>query len=225
GETHRRRVGHQIGHLPVKRAIDDYAQGTLAWVVFGNEKHGAPEIWIEHVGMSNQQRTSKTARERAVPQLTHVKLETPIRSRATRHRWWFCVAPGCLSKGCENFHIKFCCHQPEARLLASKVFYDCSGGNSRPSRPSGVGGGNFFRTRTAASFFLLFLGIMLLLDCALKQSPSVQRRTSNVEVSKPSTRLMAARIHTNGNGSRDRKRDHLFARRDLAGAHGAAKRS
>ena len=28
-------------------------------------------------------------------------------------------------------------------LTALKVFYDCSGGNSRPSRLSGVGGGNF----------------------------------------------------------------------------------
>jgi hypothetical protein len=28
-------------------------------------------------------------------------------------------------------------------VLASKVFHDCSGGNSRPSRLSGVGGGNF----------------------------------------------------------------------------------
>src|SRR5437870_12136591 len=85
-----------------------------------------------------------------------------------------------------------------------KVFYDCSGGNSRPSRPSGVGGGNFFRTRTAASFFLLLLVIMLLLDCALKGTPNAQRRTSNVEVSKPSTHLLASRIHTNRVDSRDR---------------------
>jgi hypothetical protein len=28
-------------------------------------------------------------------------------------------------------------------LRGLKVFYDCSGGNSRPSRLSGVGGGNF----------------------------------------------------------------------------------
>jgi hypothetical protein len=31
----------------------------------------------------------------------------------------------------------------ETSLTALKVFYDCSGGNSRPSRLSGVGGGNF----------------------------------------------------------------------------------
>src|SRR5262249_46143453 len=128
GETHRRRVGHQIGHLPVKRAIDDYAQGTLAWVVFGNEKHGAPEIWIEHVGMSNQQRTSKTARERSVPQLTHVKLETAMRSRATRSRCdfarcqrlsqrWLCYLFLLIHRsflrrraavaGCKNFYKNF----------------------------------------------------------------------------------------------------------------------
>jgi hypothetical protein len=31
----------------------------------------------------------------------------------------------------------------ETSLRGLKVFYDCSGGNSRPSRLSGVGGGNF----------------------------------------------------------------------------------
>jgi hypothetical protein len=29
-----------------------------------------------------------------------------------------------------------------------KVFHDCSGGNSRPSRPSGVGGGNFLMAKS-----------------------------------------------------------------------------
>ena len=33
---------------------------------------------------------------------------------------------------------EICCHRLEARLLA-----DCSGGNSRPLHPSGVGGGHF----------------------------------------------------------------------------------
>jgi hypothetical protein len=42
----------------------------------------------------------------------------------------------------------------ETSLTALKVFYDCSGGNSRPSRLSGVGGGNFLG-ETFAGFFLL----------------------------------------------------------------------
>ena len=33
---------------------------------------------------------------------------------------------------------EICCHRPEARLVD-----DCSGGNSRPLHPSGVGGGHF----------------------------------------------------------------------------------
>jgi hypothetical protein len=49
---------------------------------------------------------------------------------------------------------KSCCNRLEARLLASKVFHDCSGGNSRPSRLSGVGGGILLET-ISASFFLL----------------------------------------------------------------------
>jgi hypothetical protein len=35
----------------------------------------------------------------------------------------------------------------ETSLRALKVFYDCSGGNSRPSRLSGVGGGNFLEDK------------------------------------------------------------------------------
>ena len=42
-----------------------------------------------------------------------------------------------------------------------KVFHDCSGGNSRPSRPSGVGGGNFLVTKVW--FFLLALARALAL--------------------------------------------------------------
>jgi hypothetical protein len=34
-------------------------------------------------------------------------------------------------------------------LKGLKVFYDCSGGNSRPSRLSGVGGGNFLGGNSA----------------------------------------------------------------------------
>ena len=43
-----------------------------------------------------------------------------------------------------------------------KVFYDCSGGNSRPSRLSGVGGGNFLGGNVRR--FLLARDL-LLLDC------------------------------------------------------------
>ena len=50
----------------------------------------------------------------------------------------------------------------ETSLTALKVFYDCSGGNSRPSRLSGVGGGNFLGTNVCR--FLLARNL-LLLDC------------------------------------------------------------
>jgi hypothetical protein len=45
-------------------------------------------------------------------------------------------------------------------LKALKVFYDCSGGNSRPSRLSGVGGGNFLGTNVRR--FLLARDLLLL---------------------------------------------------------------
>ena len=50
----------------------------------------------------------------------------------------------------------------ETSLTGLKVFYDCSGGNSRPSRLSGVGGGNFLGTNVCR--FLLARDL-LLLDC------------------------------------------------------------
>jgi hypothetical protein len=53
---------HQIGHLSIERTIDNHPQGTFVRVMLGNEKHGATEIWIEHVGMCDQQRTGKGAR-------------------------------------------------------------------------------------------------------------------------------------------------------------------
>src|SRR3954464_577743 len=39
--------------------------------------------------------------------------------------------------------IKICCQRLEARFSSVEVFEECSGGNSRPLRPSGVGGGHF----------------------------------------------------------------------------------
>jgi hypothetical protein len=50
----------------------------------------------------------------------------------------------------------------ETSFRGLKVFYDCSGGNSRPSRLSGVGGGNFLAPSVRR--FLLARDL-LLLDC------------------------------------------------------------
>jgi len=50
----------------------------------------------------------------------------------------------------------------ETSFRGLKVFYDCSGGNSRPSRLSGVGGGNFLAPNVRR--FLLARDL-LLLDC------------------------------------------------------------
>ena len=47
-------------------------------------------------------------------------------------------------EGCENFHIKSCCHQPEARLVASRFSTIVLGGTAALHAQSGVGGGNFF---------------------------------------------------------------------------------
>src|SRR5207253_7332629 len=55
---------------------------------------------------------------------------------------------------------KILLRRPVSSITSSGVFEDCSGGNSRPSRPSGVGGGTF-------------LGII---------EENVQRPTSNIQM-------------------------------------------
>jgi hypothetical protein len=66
-------LGHQIRYLSVQRPIDDDAESALAWVMLGNEKHGAPEIRIEHTRMSDQQRTNKTSRGWLLFKIAHLK--------------------------------------------------------------------------------------------------------------------------------------------------------
>src|SRR5439155_4385419 len=88
-------------------------------------------------------------------------------------------------EGCENFHIKSCCHQPEARLVASRFSTIVLGGTAALHAQSGVGGGNFFCRRRSASFFLLVL--VLLLDLLPEQSNrltlNVQRLMSKLPIS------------------------------------------
>ena len=90
-------------------------------------------------------------------------------------------------EGCENFHIKSCCHQPEARLVASRFSTIVLGGTAALHAQSGVGGGNFFGRRKSASFFLLLLLLVLLLDLLPEQSNrltlNVQRLMSKLPIS------------------------------------------
>jgi hypothetical protein len=82
-EPRRWRIRHQFGHWPVKRAIDDHAQRTLVRLMLGNKKHRAPKVRVDHIWMSDQQRTGKIARRPFIAQLTHPKLETAPRACAT----------------------------------------------------------------------------------------------------------------------------------------------
>src|SRR5262249_40609144 len=67
-------------------------------------------------------------------------------------RTLICCA-ACNEKLRKNF-LKFLCRillpAGETSLRGLEVFYDCSGGNSRPSRLSGVGGGNFLGTERSS---------------------------------------------------------------------------
>ena len=195
GEARRWCVAHQIGHLPVERAVDDHAQGTLVWLMLRNKKHGAPEIRVQHIRVGNQQRTGETARERLVTKMTHAKLETAMRARATRARMGFCTAGGLRRPGVAIDFLEFIALAPAAvkagenfqiKFITVKVFHDCSGGNSRPSRPSGVGGGNFLQTK--ACFFLLVLALAharALARLQPEQTPNVQCRNQQSQAEFP----------------------------------------
>src|SRR5215208_7493519 len=52
----------------------------------------------------------------------------------------------------------------ETSLTALKVFYDCSGGNSRPSRLSGVGGGNFLGHKRSPFFLARDVRLLIALN-------------------------------------------------------------
>jgi len=56
----------------------------------------------------------------------------------------------CYVLSLENFSDKILLRSSESSFTRLEVFYDCSGGNSRPSHPSGVGGGNFLQTKVCA---------------------------------------------------------------------------
>src|SRR6058998_977875 len=72
---------------------------------------------------------------------------------------------------------KFLLPPAPSSFSSVKVFYDCSGGNSRPSRLSGVGGGTFLMTKVC--FFLLALAHARAL--ARLQPEQKKRPTLNVQ--------------------------------------------
>jgi hypothetical protein len=69
----------------------------------------------------------------------------------------------------------------ETSLRALEVFYDCSGGNSRPSRLSGVGGGNFLAPNVRP-FFLLVICSCLIASEQKRSTPNVQCRNQQTRI-------------------------------------------
>jgi hypothetical protein len=124
------------------------------------------------------------------------------------------------SRAAQNFKILFKILLPagETSLKGLKVFYDCSGGNSRPSRLSGVGGGNFLAPKVRR--FLLARDLAL---ARLRLNRNGQRRTSDVEIRKALSRCMASRIDACSAHHWNDDSDHLLAFGELAGTDSAAK--
>src|SRR6266404_526842 len=96
--------------------------------------------------------------------------------------------------GMQKFSYKILLRPAGSSFSSVKVFYDCSGGNSRPSRPSGVGGGNFLQTEIC--LFLLALArarALARLNCV--EAGNAQRPTSNVQFSRVWRILLADCVH------------------------------
>ncbi len=113
---------------------------------------------------------------------------------------------------------KSCCQPPQLRLVDSKAFYDCSGGNSRPSRLSGVGGGNFLRQNIC--LFLLARDHAL---ARLRLKRKAQTKPSNVELSKTAPLRVADRVHNFCADHCKHDRSDFLASGELAGALGTTK--
>ena len=75
---------------------------------------------------------------------------------------------------------KFLLPPAPSSFSSVKVFYDCSGGNSRPSRPSGVGGGNFFADQNLS---LSSCSCSCSRSCSTKLRRGGKRSTPNVQCS------------------------------------------
>src|SRR6267154_5470316 len=94
-------------------------------------------------------------------------------------------------EGMQKFSYKILLPPAGSSFSSLKVFNDCSGGNSRPSRPSGVGGGTFLRPGLRAAtawqaktcLFLLALApvlllLVLLLDYCLSKENAQHPRSN-----------------------------------------------
>src|SRR6266550_4318854 len=58
----------------IERAIQNHTKRAILRIVRRNKENGAPKIWIEHVGVSDEQRADETLRW-VLSRLSHAKLE------------------------------------------------------------------------------------------------------------------------------------------------------
>src|SRR5262249_5489760 len=125
-------------------------------------------------------------------------------------------------EGCKNFNIKFCCHQPEARLVASR-FSRLFWGEQPPFTSIGRGGRYFFAGPPYRCYGVEGENLPLSscscswsCSCSItalgKRTPNAQRPTLDVHITNLWSHLLAARVYTDRVDSRDHSRHHLFAR-------------
>jgi hypothetical protein len=125
---------------------------------------------------------------------------------------------------CEIFD-KICCHQPKARLVASKFSTIVLGGTAA-LHASRAWGAVLFADEVDAFFVLVLLILLvLLLDYSLNETTNAQRPTLHAEISNLGPNFVADRFYARCAVHRCNHRDYLFADRKLAGTDGPSEHS
>src|SRR5260370_28437119 len=150
----RRRFDHQIGHAFIEGAIDNDSNRAVLRIVRRNKKDCSAKVRVEHVGMCDKKRSGETAGFFPT-HIAHVKLKLASQPSASGWKFFAIQIAGTTLKidivtgltrsflnGLYNLY-KFLLRHRLSSGSSWQILEDCSGGNSRPSRPSGVGGGTF----------------------------------------------------------------------------------
>ena len=119
----------------------------------------------------------------------------------------------------------FVCHQPEARLVASKFSTIVLGGTAALHACRAWGAVLFAHEVDSFFVLLILLVLWLLLDYSLNETTNAQRPTLHVEISNLGPNFVGGRFYARRAADRRNDRDYLFADRKLAGTDGPSDHS
>src|SRR3954469_1191789 len=125
-----------------QRRHDEHCKGVCV------ERRGKTEVLHAHretttFRNTNDDRVNAGLKGRRVQSRSHACRRCLLNSGTVDRLTVRRTSVQCCSATARLKPIEICCQRLEARFSSVEVFEECSGGNSRPLRPSGVGGGHF----------------------------------------------------------------------------------